>query len=270
MFKDGISKHFKAESKAGKKSGRDTSLMSGGLEAWKLVPLLVHFAFSLGSDGSVVPSTKRYLRSKGVVDSRVANPTDVILSACASCFEMHKALDAKTMLYDDHQRILYLISAAKYHHVRLNVLKRLCWMIKINESPTPQSLIDTLYKKALAGNKHHYMFHLLFAKLHLGCNLMYMDTEMSELSNKPFVKEPFNHSSKRLASRLKEMLSYILKKKLASFLRPLVKARDEVNAKMVEAAPGIASAGARHGVSAEVEAVPDSRPVAEVDGTGLR
>ena len=269
MFKDGISKHFKAESKTGKKSGRDTSLMSGGLEAWKLVPLLLHFAFSLGSDGSVVPSEKKYLRGKGVGDGRVANPTDVILSACASCFEMHEALDAKTMLYADHQRILYLITAAKYHHIRLNVLKRLCWIIKKKESTTPQSLIDTLYKKALAGNKHHYMFHLLFAKLHMGCNLMYMDTEMSELSNKPFVKEPFNHSSKRLASRLREMVRYILKKMLASFLRPLVKVRDGVSAG-IEAAPGSAPVGTRDGVSAGIEAAPDSAPVAEVDGTGSR
>lgn len=119
--------------------------MSGGLEAWKLAPLLIIFAFSLGSDGSVVPCTKEYLRSKGVADTKVLNPTDVILSACASCFEMHKALDAKTMLYDDYQRVLYLISAAKYHHVRLNVLKRLCWIIKKKESTTPQSFIDGLY-----------------------------------------------------------------------------------------------------------------------------
>jgi len=47
MFKDGVSKHFKSESKAGKSSGRDTSLLSSGLEAWKLVPLLLHFALSI-------------------------------------------------------------------------------------------------------------------------------------------------------------------------------------------------------------------------------
>jgi hypothetical protein len=216
--------------------------MSGGLEAWKLAPLLIIFAFSLGSDGSVVPCTKEYLRSKGVADTKVLNPTDVILSACASCFEMHKALDAKTMLYDDYQRVLYLISAAKYHHVRLNVLKRLCWIIKKKESTTPQSFIDGLYGRALAGNKHHYMFHLLFAKLHLGCNLMYMDTEMSEKSHKPFVKDPFNRSSKRLSTRQKEMMKIVLKKKLAVFLRPLVKARDGAGDKIAADSASIPTA----------------------------
>jgi len=250
MFKDGVSKHFKSESKAGKSSGRDTSLLSGGLEAWKLVPLLLHFALSFGSDGVVLPCTSAYLREKGVKDSRVSNPTDVILSACASCFEMHKALDAKTMLYDDYKRILYLISAAKYHHIRLNVLKRLCWIIRKKLSTTPNSLIDTLYKKALAGNKHHYMFHLLFAKLHLGCNLMYMDTEMSEQSHKPYVKDPFNHSSKRLLSRLKEMLRFVLKKKLATFLRPLVRKHD--------------------GVIAAAETDPNSIPIYGAKRTGYR
>ena len=113
--------------------------------------------------------------------------------------------------------------------MRLNVLKKVCSMVN-NKLPTPPSVIKDMYSKALRGNKHHYMYHLLFAKLHLGCNLMYMDTEASEQSHKPYVKDAFQHSSKRLSSRLPEMITFVLKKKLVVFLRPLLREIDAENA----------------------------------------
>jgi hypothetical protein len=133
------------------------------------------------------------------------------------------------MRYDDHNRVLYLISVAKYHHMRLNVLKKVCLMV-IKKLPTTLSVIKDMYSKALRGNKHHYMYHLLFAKLHLGCNLMYMDTESSEKSHKPYVKDAFQHSSKRISSRLPEMITFVLKKKLVVFLQPLLREIDAENA----------------------------------------
>ena len=59
MFHDGISKYYKSESRKGKAKGRDTSLMSGGLEAWKLAPLLALLAFCLGSDGEILPNSSQ-------------------------------------------------------------------------------------------------------------------------------------------------------------------------------------------------------------------
>ena len=222
FFSDGVSRFYKAESKKGGKSSRDTSLLSGGLEAWKLVPLLVHLTFSLGSDGRVLPATSAFMEARGVHSSTITNISDVISSACVTCIEMHKALDAKSMRYEDHHRVLYLISVAKYHHIRLQVLKKVCWLLRLKE-PTDRAVIKQLFAKGVSGNKHHYMFHLLQAKLELGCNLIAVDTEMSEQSHKPFVKEPFDHSSKRLSSRLPEMLTYVLKLKLIDYLTEFLK-----------------------------------------------
>jgi hypothetical protein len=226
FFFDGVSKFLKAESKKGAKkggnsSGRDTSLLSGGLEAWKLVPLLVHLTFSLGSDGRVLPATSAFMEARGVHSSTITNISDVISSACVTCIEMHKALDAKSMRYEDHHRVLYLISVAKYHHIRLQVLKTVCWMLRKKERTTP-SVINELFKNGVKGNKHHLMFHLLLAKLELGCDLIAVDSEMSEQSHKPFVKDAFNNSSKRLSSRLKEMMQYVMKKKLIAYLKDLL------------------------------------------------
>jgi hypothetical protein len=196
--------------------------MGCGIEAWKLVPLLVHFTFSLGSVGAVVPNAATFMERLGVNSSSdIANISDVVSSACASCIEMHKALDAKSMNYEDHHRVLYLISVAKYHHIRLQVLKTVCWMLRKKERTTP-SVINELFKNGVKGNKHHLMFHLLLAKLELGCDLIAVDSEMSEQSHKPFVKDAFNNSSKRLSSRLKEMMQYVMKKKLIAYLKDLL------------------------------------------------
>ena len=220
-FADGISKFFKTESKKGGKSGQNTSLTVGGIEAWKLVPLLVHIMFSIGSVGDVVPNTAVFMERLGVHCSEIVNISDVVSSACATCIEMHMALDAKTMRYEDYHRVLYLISVAKYHHIRLQVMKKVCWLLRKKLSTSP-SVINQLFADGVAGNKHHLMFHLLLAKLEMGCNLIAVDSEMSEQSHKPFVKDAFNNSSKRLSSRLKEMMRYVLKKKLIAYLKELL------------------------------------------------
>lgn len=181
-------------------------------------------------------------------NSSISNMLDVISSACASCIEMHKALDAKTMRYEDFDRVLYLITVAKYHHIRLQVLKKICWLLRKKES-TNSSVINELFAKGVAGNKHHLMFHLLLAKLELGCNLAYVDTEASEQSHKPYVKDPFNHSSKRLCSRLTEMMSYVLKMKLIAYLKESLTDLDEDN-----------------GAAAPIAAVGGAAPMDEVVG----
>lgn len=130
-------------------------MLSSGFESWKMIALLVHLALSIGFDGKVVPSTPALLERLGITDSTINNVSDVISSACATCIEMHKALDAKSMKYDDHRRILYLIAIAKYHHVRLNVLKRVLSMVRARSIPTPEQ-IASLYQTALAGNKIHH------------------------------------------------------------------------------------------------------------------
>lgn len=194
----------------------------------------------------------------------IANILDVISSACASCLEMHEALDAKTMRYEDFDRILYLISVAKYHHIRLLVLKNVCWMLR-KKQPVNHETIDALFASGVAGNKHHLMFHLLLAKLELGCNLMAMDSEMSEQSHKPFVKDPFVHSSKRLSSRLPEMMTFVLKKKLIDYLKELLT--------YLDGAGNGAAAAVAEGVGAAVpidevdEAAPNAPPLPDIHYT---
>lgn len=222
MFGRGISHVMKRESKKdSKKKNQNTGLLSSGFESWKLAALLMHLLLSIGQDGAIAPKSPRALEALGVKDRTINNVTDVISSACATCFEMHKALDAKVMKYSEHKRVLYLISIAKYHHLRLCVLKKVLSKLRLKQQISAK-MIASFYRTALAGNKHHYMFHLLFAKIHLGCNLIAFDTELSESSHIPYVKDAYDHSSKRPGQRLDEMLSFVLDKKLVQFLKPLL------------------------------------------------
>lgn len=86
------------------------------------------------------------------------------------------------------------------------------------------------------------MFHLVYAKLDLGCNLLAFDTEQSESSHIPFVKDAYNHSSKRLGTRLPEMLSFILDQKLVAHLRHLLVSLDAATATATAAATLAAAA----------------------------
>jgi hypothetical protein len=134
MFGRGISHVMKRESKKdSKKKNQNTGLLSSGFESWKLAALLMHLLLSIGQDGAIAPSSTRPLEALGVKDLTINNVTDVISSACATCFEMHKALDAKVMKYSEHKRVLYLISIAKYHHLRLCVLKKVLSKLRLKQ-----------------------------------------------------------------------------------------------------------------------------------------
>ena len=206
-FKNGVSVFLKAESKSGGKKGRTTGLLSAGLESWKLVSMLVHIMFSIGLGGDVVPNSGQQLHAQGVTDGSLSNVTDVIQSACASCFEMHMALDAKEMHVSELEKMGELLSIAKYHHLRLSVLQKVCWELRDQKGKgiKDAGFIPTLWKRGLAGNKHHYIFHLLISKLEMGCNLAIVDTELSESSHKEFVKTKYPLTSKRRYTRTFEM-----------------------------------------------------------------
>jgi len=134
MFGRGISHVMKRESKKdSKKKNQNIGLLSSGFESWKLAALLMHLQFSIGVDGAIAPNSPRALEDLGVKDRTINNVTDVISSACATCFEMHKALDAKVMKYSEHKRVLYLISIAKYHHLRLCVLKKVLSKLRLKQ-----------------------------------------------------------------------------------------------------------------------------------------
>jgi hypothetical protein len=92
--------------------------------------MLVQLMFSIGLDGDIVPNTQAELERLGVNEPLIQNVSDVIQSACASCFEIHMALDAKRMKYTECDMILDLVSVAKYHNLRLAVLMKTCFDLR--------------------------------------------------------------------------------------------------------------------------------------------
>lgn len=220
-FKDGLSIFLKKESQQASSSGHSSGIISGGLEAWKLISMLIQMMFSIGVNGDVVPNTNKDLRELGVNSPLLTNMSDVIHSACASCFELHMALNSKRMHYTDFEKMMDLVSVAKYHNLRLAVLMKTCFKLReIQRKHTlDKDYIAGLWRTAQAGNKHHYLGHFLISKLRMGSNITIVDTELSEKSHRVFVKIPYSKCSKRFGSRTMEIAQLNKRKNCIALMR---------------------------------------------------
>ena len=92
------------------------------MESWKLPWVLFTLMMCIGSNGEILPDYSNGLSQIGIEDTKLQDVSDVVLSACASVFEMYQMFISKTLLYGDVDTLVYLKSNARYHHLRLAML----------------------------------------------------------------------------------------------------------------------------------------------------
>ena len=174
-----------------------TGLMGGGMESWKLPCVLFTLMMCIGSNGEILPDYSNGLSEIGIQDSRLQDVSDVVLSACASAFEMYQMFISKTLLYGDVDTLDYLLSNARYHHLRLAMLFKILSKYKDGDDWTDAELY---WELALGGNKFHLLQHMVAAKRDLGADTRISDTELCEQMHIPSIREPFAASNKQVGS----------------------------------------------------------------------
>lgn len=148
--------------------------------------IFIHYS---GSDGRVLPSGK-LMHQFGIKDELIQDISEVVLSACASLFEMYAGLHSRECRINDVNHMEYLIHNAGYHHVRFTMLCSVIPLIKYDKAGKlikPDKPI--VWPSAIRGNKFHMlMFHLSQAKLQYGADLRIIDTQESESKHRSSVK----------------------------------------------------------------------------------
>ena len=186
---------IKTESMKGNKgTTHDTGLLSGRMEAWKLKSLLLQLLLSIGEKGHIVPNKTDWFQQKTGLSKRlfIANVTEVIIAASSTALEFSVMLRAKTTTPAHLQCLDYMEQVTHYHHIRLQILKR----ILFHKMKTGETVVPNI-RDIKGGNKEHYFFHYKEAIKQLGPDVRLWDTEHSEKLHQPAVKEAHRKSSKR-------------------------------------------------------------------------
>ena len=172
----GLSQILKTESTDGSLTSM-TGLMGGGMESWKLPCVLFTLMMCIGSNGEILPDYSNGLSQIGLQDPILHDVSDVVLLACASVLEMYQMFISKELLYGDVDTLAYLVSNARYHHVRLAMLFKVLSEYKDGED---WSEYEFDWKLAIGGNKFHLLQHMVEAKRDLGADTRISDTELCE------------------------------------------------------------------------------------------
>ena len=144
-----------------------------------------------GSSGRILPCG-RQMDQFGCHDEHLTDITDVVLSACASLFEMYAGLHCKKCRYRDVDVIEYLVHNAGFHHLRFMKLMDIISNIKYDKGGMLIKVPDLPWNSVIRGNKFHMlMHHLSMSKTHFGANLNVLDTEETEAKHKTVVKEAY-------------------------------------------------------------------------------
>jgi len=206
----GLSQILKTESTDGSLTSM-TGLMGGGMESWKLPCVLFTLMMCIGSNGEILPDYSNGLSQIGLQDPILHDVSDVVLSACASVLEMYQMFISKELLYGDVDTLAYLVSNARYHHVRLAMLFKVLSEYKDGED---WSEYEFDWKLAIGGNKFHLLQHMVEAKRDLGADTRISDTELCEQMHIPSIRIPFAATNKQDDNRQMNM-AHVVANKLA-------------------------------------------------------
>ena len=101
--------------------------MSGSLEAWKMLDLVIQFMFSIGDTGDILPNNGLWFsKMTGLNSDHIcANIAEVVTQACASAVEMAKFLRSGHYTSEDNSLCIYLEKIGRFHHARLALLKKI-------------------------------------------------------------------------------------------------------------------------------------------------
>lgn len=189
FFSQGISKYLKETiTNDGKQNA--TGQMSGGLEAWKLLPALFRLMICFG------------LRHADMVPSKIANIDDIpmtIMNCLVSVIDFAFYMRSKSLTVE-----------------KLNVSKRIgkyvgkCIIRLFRMKNALLNHNDNKFKiKTYQAIKLHLMEHFVAQKVYYGCDNRTYDTEISEKYHKVVVKASFERSSKQYSSSTMEMAKHV-------------------------------------------------------------
>jgi hypothetical protein len=188
-----------------KRTSQQTGLMSGSLEAWKMLDLVIQIMFCIGDTGDVLPNSGVWFsRITGLKPDHIcANIAMVVIQACASAVEMAKFLRSGHYTPEDKNLCLYLEKIGRFHHTRLAMLKKI-----LSSVCTGVQFDSITLQNCISGNKFHYYEHIRLARDIYGVDIRIFDTESSEKLHQFSVVIPHRKGSKRIAGKQRNMLRY--------------------------------------------------------------
>ena len=203
-FPYGASVWFKTESE----NATASSGLLSSLESWKLRPLMVSLIFSLGLDGSILPTDDTWVSNRYDFDDEgekmLTNVCAIVMGSLTSALEA--TFYAKATALSQSGLLLYaqVLANARCHWQNLLSLKRL--------------LTGSPFRRASAIKAHTTCAHLPHQVSELGLWPQAFDTEAPEKSHKKFAKDPFSASSKRNVTLFVEMTKQVLRQERADDL----------------------------------------------------
>ena len=179
--------------------------MSGSLEAWKMLDLVIQFMFSIGDTGDILPNNGLWFsKMTGLNSDHIcANIAEVVTQACASAVEMAKFLRSGHYTSEDNSLCIYLEKIGRFHHARLALLKKILYSVC-----TGVGFESFTLQNSISGNKFHYYEHIRLARELYGVDIRIFDTELSEKLHQVSVVTPHRNGSKRIAGKQRNMLRY--------------------------------------------------------------
>jgi hypothetical protein len=172
---------------------------------------------SIGSDGTLLPHTSEMLKDLNIPDSRIWNPTRIILNACAALFHAVIMINSPKLWYSETETLQYLCSNALYW---IMLVKQLC---KVLEKPQTRKVIKPDgkgsttqkfyvmpdFKEWNLGEKQLYFREFAAQKRAYGADNRTYDTQASEGLHKLVIKPIISRTSKRSSSMLHECSSVV-------------------------------------------------------------
>jgi hypothetical protein len=188
-----------------KKAGHQTGLMSGSLEAWKMLDLVMQIMFSISDTNDILPNNGVWFSTMtGLAGDHIcANISMVVTQACASALEMAKFLRSGHYTSDDRSLGIYLEKIGRFHHARLALLKKILYCVC-----TGVGFETVTLQNCISGNKFHYYEHIRLARELYGVDIRIFDTESSEKLHQTSVVIPHRNGNKRIAGKQRNMLRH--------------------------------------------------------------
>ena len=241
-FKHGISKFIKYDQGGMERSFAKTSgiLLSGGLETWKLICVLLLLMFSL--NGKILPPGRQWLTENGYPyssDSKfsVANPKlsvlEMVVNCCSAVLELSWFISLKHKSEPQLQTLEYLIANARAHYLILYQLKfRLQHMVEAEDDSSraggavsgkryrnseSESVMVRMVEPKCQAMKHHFMVHYVEQARNIGGEFRIVDTEPTEHLHIYLVGGNFTRIGKHQEHTTHDMLRRVQKDQMMAF-----------------------------------------------------
>ena len=244
-FKHGISKFIKHDPAGMAASFAQTSgmLLSGGMETWKLIAVLLLIMFSL--NGDILSADREWLTKNGYPYSTKTKFTsahpklsvcEMVVSCCAAVLELHWFLTFKYKSEPQLETLEYLIANARAHYLILYQLKfRLQHMIppededdsscagaeaskgKRNRQTATEGPAAVITESKCQAMKHHFMTHYPEQARNTGGDFSIVDTEPTEHAHIYLVGNNYSRIAKHQEHTSHDMIKRVLKDRMLSY-----------------------------------------------------